>query len=195
MAANNKEKDELLDDGLGELDNVRVSVDLTPANARFYRSEGNLISLELTGEDGKVEKFERVVALRAFPMSNLSEFISIRAVSPHKTESGKEIGMIRRLSDFDEETGKIVTEELNRRYFIPEVFKINSVKEKFGYHYLDIVTSAGEASIIIGSPFTSIRLLETTGCIMISDMDGGQYIIPDPKKIDQASYKKIEIFL
>ena len=36
----------------------RQSADLTPENAKFFRSKGDLISLELKGDAGKTECFE-----------------------------------------------------------------------------------------------------------------------------------------
>lgn len=52
-----KKKDDLLDDDIPALDDRRVSVPLTKENARFYRSKGNLISLDLTHENGEHEVF------------------------------------------------------------------------------------------------------------------------------------------
>lgn len=192
--ADNKKKDDLLDDGLEALLETRISIPLTPENAKFQKSKGGLISLDVTQPDGKQEHFERVVVLRAFPMSNPDEFLSIREVPPHKNEQGKEIGLIRRMSDFDEETNRILLEELGKRYFIPELLKITSIKEKFGYYYWDIETDAGNATVIVSNPFFAVVKLET-GAIMINDIDGCHYMISDLKKFDPASYKKIEVYL
>ena len=48
----------------------RVSIDLTPENAVFTRSSGNLISLSVTQPSGEVEFFERIVPVRSFPISS-----------------------------------------------------------------------------------------------------------------------------
>ena len=56
---------------------VRESVDLTPDNADFFESEGGLVSMRLRTEAGE-EYFERIVAVRAFPVTDPSEFICIR---------------------------------------------------------------------------------------------------------------------
>lgn len=170
------------------------SVRLLPENARFFRSKGNLISMELTREDGTVEQFERIIILRAFPVTNPSEFLSVREPDSRKMGRAKEIGMIRYMSDFDEETGKLFLEELDRRYFSPQLTKINSVKDKFGYLYWEAETSAGHVTFIMNNPFSNIRVLED-GRIIMSDIDGNMFEISDPKKLDQASYRKIEIYL
>lgn len=194
------EKKELLDeiDGGGEgdliLENQRESIPLTPLNARFYRSKGKLISLELMAEGKAPEVFERVVMLRSFPVTNPDEFLSVREPDTKKKGRGKEIGMIRRMSDFDEETRALFLEELDRRYFSPQLLRITSAKEKFGYSYWDAETTAGHVTFILNNPFYNIRVLED-GRIFINDIDGNSFEIPDPKKLDPASYRKIEIYL
>ncbi len=193
-----KEKKELLDDMMDEgdliLEDQRVSYPLTPENATFSRSKGGLISLDLHVEGKDPEFFERVVMLRSFPVTNPDEFLSVREPDSKKQGRGKEIGMIRRITDFDEETRALFLEELDRRYFSPILQKITSVKEKFGYSYWDADTSAGHVTFILNNPFSNIRVLED-GRVYINDIDGNSFMIPDPKKLDSASFRKIEIYL
>lgn len=196
MAEETKKKKDLLDDideGDLILEDTRESVPLTPENARFFRSGGGLISLELKGKDG-VEVFERVVILRAFPVTNPTEFLSVREPDTKKKGRGHEIGMIRYMSDFDKETQDLFMEEIDRRYFSPVILKITGVKEKFGYSYWDAETTAGNVTFILNNPFNNIRELED-GRVYIYDIDGNCFDIPDPKKLDPASFRKIEIYL
>ncbi len=172
----------------------KPSIRLLPENARFFRSKGNLISLELKREDGTVAEFERVIILRAFPITNPNEFLSVREPDSRKMGRAKEIGMIRYMSDFDEETTRLFLEELDRRYFSPQLIKINSVKDKFGYLYWEAETSAGHVTFIMNNPFSNIRVLEDNR-IIINDIDGNVFEIPDPTKLDTASFRKIEIYL
>lgn len=193
-----KEKKDLLDDMIDEgdliLEDQRVSYPLTPENATFRRSGGGLISLDLHVQDKEPEFFERVVILRSFPVTNPDEFLSVREPDSKKQGRGKEIGMVRRITDFNEETQKLFLEELDRRYFSPILLKITNVKEKFGYSYWDAETSAGHVTFILNNPFSNIRVLED-GRVYINDIDGNSFMIPDPKKLDPASFRKIEIYL
>ena len=67
IMANATETKKTLDDSdISDLFEHRVSLELTPENARFTRSAGNLISLEVTQPSGKVEFFERIVPVRAY---------------------------------------------------------------------------------------------------------------------------------
>ncbi len=194
---NTKPKNDILgdgDDGDLILENQRVSIDLTPENATFKRSGGNLISLNIVNADGEPESFERVIVIRAFPVTNPNEFLSVREPDSKKQGRCNEIGMIRRITDFDEATVALLSEELDRRYFTPSILKINSVKDKFGYLYFDVVTTSGNVTFVLNNPFSNIRILEG-GRIFINDIDGNVFEIQNPAALDSASLKKIEIYL
>ena len=173
---------------------VRVSIPLTRENTVFYRSEGNLISMKVTQPDGTVEEFERVVPVRAFPITDPEEFISVKEPDSREKGKGAEIGLIRRMSDFDTQTQELLREELDRRYFTPVIKKLTGVKEKFGYFYWDAETSAGKVSFVMTNVTSNIRTLED-GRVFIHDIDGNCFQIPDPSKLDKASLKKIEIYM
>ena len=145
------------------------------------------------GENGE-ESFERVIVLRSFPVTAPNEFLSIREPDTRKKGRGAEIGMIRNLEVFDEETKALINAELDLRYFTPVILKILSVKDKFGYSYWEAETTAGKVSFVLNNPFSQIRVLEDMR-IYISDMDGNSFVIPDPAKLDRASYRRIEIYI
>ena len=172
----------------------RPSVTLTVDNARFYRSGGGLISLDLKGEGGEAEKFERVVAIRSFPITDPDAFISIREPDSAEHEKGAEIGIIPDINDFDAESIALLREELDRRYFTPKILKIYSMKEKLGHYYWDVNTDAGKFSFVLRNAGANIRTLED-GRVLIFDIDGNCFEIPDTEKMDKASYKKIEVYL
>lgn len=172
----------------------RVPIDLTPENAVFTRSTGGLISLHVTQPDGREEDFERIVPVRAFPITTPDEFISIREPDTRMGGRGDEIGMIRRLSDFAGEAADLIGEELSRRYFTPSITKIHAFHEKFGYCYWDVTTGAGRVEFIMSNPSSSIRTLED-GRVFMYDIDGNCFTIDDPTKLDKASLKKVEIYL
>ena len=172
----------------------RKSVELTQENAKFFRSEGGLVSLTLTNEDGSEEFFERVLPIRSFPITEPEEFISIREPETKDKGKGDEIGMIRRMSDFPEDVQALLREELSRRYFTPEILKIFSVKEKFGYSYWEVQTSSGKISFVMTTPSSNIRTLED-GRVFIHDIDGNCFAITDPARLDKASFRHIEIYM
>ena len=184
---NNEKKDGLFED-------ERESVALTPGNAKFFRSAGGLISLKLNAEGKEEENFERVIIFRCFPVTNPDEFLSVRESDVKQMGRGKEIGMIRYMKDFPEEERQLFLEELDRRYFMPEITRIHSVKDKFGYTYWDAETSSGNMTFILNNPFSNIRALDD-GRVFINDLDGNIFQITDPKKLDANSYRKIEVYI
>lgn len=172
----------------------RISVALTPDNACFCESEGGLISMTLTKADGTKEVFERVVPVRAFPVTEPECFISIREPDTKDVGKGAEIGLIESLADFDEKSAELIRKELNKRYFTPEIQKIYSIKEQFGFLYFEVLTSAGKSSFVMNNPSSNIRVLEDKRSL-IYDIDGNCFEIPEISKMDKASFKKIEIYL
>ena len=177
-----------------ELFKHRESINLTPENAWFSASVGGLISLKIKNAEGETEEFERVVIRRSFPVTAPNEFLSVREPDSRKKGRGSEIGMIRDLAIFDKDTVALINAELDLRYFTPEIKKITAAKEKFGYCYWEADTSAGHVSFVLNNPFSNIRKLED-GRIMIADMDGNCFLIPDPEALDRQSYKVIEIYI
>ena len=188
------EAEEEEDDGDLILEDTRVSVEITAENTKFKRSPSGLVSLELTRPDGKIEEFERIVAIRCFPVTNPQEFVSVREPDSKKKGRGKEIGMIRRMADMPKETQELLNEELDRRYFTPEILRITGMKEKFGYSYWDVDTTAGRVTFVLNNPFSNIRVLENNS-VFINDIDGNCFKIPDVAKLDAQSLRKIEIYL
>lgn len=188
------EEDEEEDINPDELFKHRESINLTPENAWFAASVGGLISLKIKNAEGETEEFERVVIRRSFPVTAPNEFLSVREPDSRKKGRGSEIGMIRDLSVFDKDTVALINAELDLRYFTPEIKRITAAKEKFGYCYWEADTSAGHVSFVLNNPFSNIRKLED-GRILIADMDGNCFLIPDPEALDRQSYKVIEIYI
>jgi hypothetical protein len=150
--------------------------------------------LKIINAEGNEEFFERVILRRSFPVTAPDEFISVREPDSKKKGRGKEIGMIRRMSDIPAEAQALLNEELDRRYFTPEIIRITGMKEKFGYSYWDVDTTAGRVTFVLNNPFSNIRILEDNS-VFINDIDGNCFKIPDVAKLDAQSLRRIEIYL
>lgn len=193
-AAKESDAEETEEINTDELFKRRQSIDLTPKNAWFSTSEGGLVSLKIINAEGEEEFFERVVIRRSFPVTAPDEFLSVREPDSRKKGRGAEIGMIRNIKNFDKDTEALLRAELELRYFTPVITKINSIKDKFGYSYWEVETTAGSVSMVLNSPYNNVRVLED-GRIIVSDMDGNCFLIPDPKKLDRTSYRFIDVYL
>lgn len=161
---------------------------LTSENARFYASEGGLLSLCIRNEKGTHEH-ERVIVLRAFPLTAPDGYLSVR----DPRDSRREIGMIRAISDLDEASEELVRGELEARYFVPTITKIHSLHRR-GTLYFDVDTDRGRRTLMLRDDISGIRVLDGGGVFM-TDLEGNNYKIPDPAALDKASYRKIEIYL
>lgn len=167
--------------GLSEYIDIRY---LDPATARFSETPGGFVRLVI-GED---ESYPRVLLYRAFPFSFVDRYISVRDMD------GKEIGMIKDLNEFGEETARLVLKELDRRYFTPVITRIESIKEEFGYAYWNVETSAGARRFTVRDMQQNVVLLSQYQLLVI-DVDGNRYEIPDYRELDAKSRKVIEDLL
>ena len=103
------------------------------AQAKFFKTEGGFMGLRVADKE-----YKRISLRRALPLKDPMSYIS---VADHEN---KEIGIIKSVSELTGEQFAIVVEELNRRYYCPEVLEIKSVKDKLGYVYMEMMIGAEE---------------------------------------------------
>jgi len=179
----------------------------TPENAKLYETENGFaalnafippvnkddLAIEAKGaEQGNKQPvwqdLGRVLFHRAFPFEKPNEFISVQ------DEDGKEYGIIRNLADFDGKGRDIVEKALNRKYFCPEIKRIRKLQEQFGYSLWEVDTSVGAMELVLKDTFGSIIRISDT-YLIINDISGNRYVIPDVSALDRKSYRKIELYL
>jgi hypothetical protein len=156
---------------------------LKPDNCNFYMNNGGFLGLKFKDED-----YKKVLLYRSFPFTFPNNFISVR------DKENKEIGMIDDIEEFPKDTIALFEEELKRRYLLPNILNIKSIKDEFGYSYWEVITEIGERKFTIkkdNSSFLNVK----DNLILISDVDGNRYDIKDYTKLDEKSYKLIELLL
>ncbi len=136
--------------------------------------------------DGK--QYERVWLHRVFPFDVKDEFISVQA------KDNEEIGIIRRISDFDSETAKILNAELERKYFIPKIKRIITLRERRGFSYWKIETDIGEMELSLQDTYRSITKIGEDRAF-ITDISGNRCEIESIAALDRKSQKKLELYL
>ena len=161
---------------------LSVTVWLTPENASFSIKNGFLYV-----KTGEAEE-RRAFLCRQFPFELLWEFISVL------DDSQQEIGIIRRLDDFSDEMRTLLETELRRRYYAPVILGIKQVKERYGFSYWKVTTAEGEVSFTLHDTFRSIIRAGDQRLILL-DVDGNRFEIPNVEQLDRKSYKKIELYL
>lgn len=161
---------------------LSVTVWLTPENASFFLKNGFLYIQQPEGEAC------RVFLSRQFPHDLLWEFISVM------DSDQKELGIIRDIAVFDGENKTLLQTELNRRYYAPVIEKILGMKERYGFSYWKVKTEHGEVNFTLQDTFRSILRVGEHRLILL-DVNGNRFEIPDVTALDRKSYKKIELYL
>lgn len=157
-------------------------------NAVFYMSKGGFAGLKYEGKD-----YPHVVLRRSMPIKEPMMYIS---VADHEN---KEIGIIRSIDDLNDGQREIVLNELDNRYYAPNVLEIISVKDKLGYVYIEmrVKNKNGNEHIkncAIKDVNRNIRMLSDISLI-IFDVDGNRYIIEDLDELDKNSIKRLDPYL
>lgn len=162
---------------------------ITPEEINFSENESGLITAKFNGQSP-----QRVAVLRMFPFDYAEEYLCIRYENYNRSDKETEIGIIRRLSDFDENQAEIVRRELQKRYFIPDIIKVNEVKDEFGHTMWKTETSAGEREFTVTDMSSNVFNMGNNK-IMLTDVYGNRYYIPDITKMDDKTVKILEIWI
>lgn len=162
---------------------------LTAKDIKFYETKGSLLGAVLDGED-----VGRCDILRLFPLHQAEKYLSVRRQAEGHRDRNTELGIIEDLAVFSEEEKALILHELDKRYFVPEITKVKNAKEEFGHTYWETETNCGERSFTTFDMSSSlIRISENS--VMLIDVDGSRYLIPDLKKADDKAIKMLDIWL
>ncbi|HEY4390042.1 MAG TPA: DUF1854 domain-containing protein [Paenibacillus sp.] len=154
---------------------------LSAGDVVFTRTEGHMLNVKIgTGE------YPGVYIHCSFPHTNKRIYLSIRTVD------NEEIGMIRSLDDFPEETQRLLEEQVQLRYFAPEITKVLSVKEEFGYSYWEAETSSGLCRFTVREGGGNVKLMNANR-LLIVDVDGNRFIIPYLDRLSDKEFKMVEV--
>lgn len=158
---------------------------LTKENAVFDRTEGGFISLK-TGE----KEYPRVGVYLTFPLTNPEEFISIREAD----EKAKEIGMVEKLGALPKDQQEMLREQIKLRYFMPVITKVLDIKDEYGYAYWNVTTTFGSCRFTTQMSGDAVIHLSDSR-LLVTDIDGNRYEIPDFYQLGVMERKKLDLFI
>ncbi len=147
-----------------------------PKQIRFFRSRNGIPRMEVEGECC----YLRVIIRRAFPLSDISHYISIC------DSEDKEIGMIRDVQELDETARQIIEKEVSKRYFTPVIQSIRNVRERFGVYDWEVETDRGPAKFMVRGLHTNVDRLPPRR-LLVKDTHNNRYEIPDIAELDARS--------
>lgn len=161
---------------------------LTADELDFSMTEGGFLSLAV-GE----KKYDRVMVQRTFPLSQPVKFLSVREIKADR-EPGEEIGIIDDLTALPEDMRELICKELDTRYFTPNITKILKLKDERGIVTMEAETTSGPRRITAHSNSSSfVRLSKVR--MLIVDIDGNRYNIPDISALDKKSRRNMEVIV
>ncbi len=154
-----------------------LSAELFDAKSiRLYLDEFADLVLAVNGD----ELVRGVRTTRCFPISSGDRFIALRA------EKGRELGIIGDVGELDHESQQALRAELERSYFRPRITRILAITEQYHVPRWDVETDRGPRIFELRSSRRDMRIL-TGGRVLIRDVDGNLYEIPDHRQLDAQS--------
>ena len=158
---------------------------LTGDNALFYRTDGGFVGLKI-----KDKEYARVGVYLTFPLTNPDEFISIR----EPDEKAKEIGIVEKLSNLPKDQQEMLKEQIKLRYFMPVITKILDIKDEYGFAYWNVATTFGACRFTTQVSRDAVIHLSDSR-LMVTDLDGNRYEIPDFYHLGVMERKKLDLFI
>ncbi len=156
---------------------------LDPAVLTFYINPKGFLALKKGEEDIK-----RVKLTRALPLTDPDAYIAVSDMS------GKEIGIIRHITELPEEQQKLLRGELSKTYYCPTITEVLSIREKLGYFYFDAKVDGSKKTFAVKDLSRSIKQ-QDDATVFITDVDGNRYVIRNFAEIHPASRRKLEPYL
>jgi len=131
------------------------------------------------------EEWSDVTLARLFPLSELESWISVVG------KEDKEIGVFKTLHGMPHASLSCVRAELHRRYLVPEIRRIIAVRNRFHLVEWTVETNRGEMTFLNSMPHEQIKP-ELLPHVMLTDLEGNRFDIPDINALDPESRAMLE---
>ena len=156
---------------------------LTAENISFRKdTEGNI----LLNKDEQEQVIANVTA--AFPLSDPQKMISLR------DHDGQEIGILDDVSRLDPHSKWIISEALERSYFMPRITDILDIQENLNVIEWEVETDKGLRTFEVRNVRKNVRRIGQRQLI-IKDVDGNRYEIRDWMTLPPHPQKLLEPYL
>jgi len=156
---------------------------LDPRRVTFRRNKRGQLVLIL--RDGEV--YEDVQVRRTFPLSAPNRWLSVC------TAEEEEIGLLPTLDGLDKQSRRLLQGELEKRYFLPQITVVHSVRSVRGVIHWEVETDRGPRTFEVRGR-DNIRELPGQR-LLIRDIDGNRYEIRDYRALDPRTVEEIERFI
>lgn len=155
-----------------------------PKSLRLFYDPPGTLRLTVGGECS----YPTVKLFQAWPLSHPGRYLSLQ------NGNGEEILMVEDLSALDPGSRLVAEEELRRRYLTARIQAIRRVRTEFGVTYWEVETHKGEREFVVQSLSESCVWLSDRQ-ILIVDVDGNRFEIPDRTALDPTSRAQLDSVL
>ena len=166
----------------GEEDHAGSEIGFLDAKRlRFYKTDGGELRLDIENDRCVLS----VTVARAFPLNDPNHYISVIDAN------GDEVGMLYDLRQLDHESRREVEEDLRRRYFMPKIVKIVSIRVEFSNAYYEVETDKGPKEFVVhGIRRNMVEI--SPGRYLFEDVDANRFEIPDLSQLHTRSRLLLE---
>ena len=117
---------------------------------------------------------------RVFPLSEPEAYVSVQDAKGH------EVGIARSMDAFDPDSRACVAQALDRRYFTPQIVRVNQLKQDAGMWRFQVETRRGEVEFYVRNWRDNAHEVQLNRW-MITSVDGQRYEIEDVEALDARS--------
>ncbi len=166
---------------------------LKPEAVHFERI-GDTLSMTLRDDAAPdvLTRYPRVALRACFPVSDSTEFLSVRDATD---ETIPELGIIEDWSLLPPESRDAVAAELGLHYFVPVIMQVFEIKEELGFLYWTVQTDKGRKEFVMRNSVIHYAREVAPGHWLLIDVNEARYEIPDVAALDAHSQKLIQQFL
>ncbi len=152
---------------------------LDPTTIRLERRDDQPPTLSIAGD-----LFFNVKIRQAFPLSLADRYITFF------DQEDEYLGLVENPGLCDEDTHRIIQDEIAWRYFRPRITRIVEMASREGKSFFSVETDRGAVEIPIRDLREGMTEL-SPGRILITDEHGNRYEIPDLYRLDRRSRRLI----
>ncbi len=166
------------------MSNNQLTLDfLNPGICKFAFNQNGFLIFSFNGENKG-----RVKLIRSYPYTFKDEYICVHDIDDN------EIGIIRDLKALDQFSQDAANKELQNRYYCPTISSVKAIKERMGHFHFETIIDGKEKSFVVRDLGRNLRFADKN-TLLIFDVDGNRYIIPNHEKIEEKSRRLIEPYL
>jgi hypothetical protein len=129
--------------------------------------------------------WREVSLVRLFPLSEPERWVAVI------THDGREVGILLDVAELPPDAREAAREELRRRYMVPEIRRIVSVRERYDLVEWMVETDRGQVTFLTRNLREQVKR-PFPHRLVLMDVEGNRYDVPDIEALDPESRHLLE---